>query len=274
MRSMHTDYLSESIKFVELDVNDIESVKHFIIPGDFVLCATGSINATNPFNDISRDITDYYLPYINLLNECASKNIGKFIFLSSAGTVYGNASNFAKEDDRLNPLNIYGVQKAFFEQLIQIKHNESKQLPHVILRVSNPYGGIQNPLKNQGIIPVLINKALNGEKFEFWGDINATRDFIYIDDFLKATYLASKCAINEVINVASGTCSTIGEVIDVVQHRVDCKIDIVYKTSANTVVKNNLIDNSKLKSITGFSPSITLEDGIQQIVGKMLYAKE
>lgn len=204
-----------------------------------------------------------YLMYVQ-------KKINKFVFLSSAGTVYGEMNSPAREEDSLNPMNIYGLQKMYFENLIKIKQNETNQLPYLILRVSNPYGGIQNPQKNQGIIPVLINRALTKEEFIFWGDVNSTRDFIFIEDFLKAAYLSVDTLTNEIINVASGSSTSIKKVIEIVQNEVGVDIQMIYKSSENKVLVNNHLDNSKLIRLTGYAPTTTLKEGVSLMVKNIL----
>jgi nucleoside-diphosphate-sugar epimerase len=272
--SIYVSHLDPEIEFFEIDITDSDQLHCIIEQDDLVLCATGSINATNGFDDVTRDISEYYISFVNLLNECANKRISKFVFLSSAGTVYGDVTTPARETDSLNPLNIYGLQKVYFENLIKIKQSESNRLPYIILRVSNPYGGFQNPCKNQGIIPVLINRAILREQFVFWGDVNSTRDFIYIDDFLKATYLSTIMQTNEVINIASGVGTTIKDVIEIVQEKVGCDIRIVYKTSNNKILMHNRVDISKLKRVTEYSPSTTIEKGISMMVQSIVSAME
>lgn len=269
-RSNYNKYLRQGIHFFEMDILDSGQLHCLIEQDDVVLCATGSINATNIFSDVIKDINEYYISFVNLLNECANKKISKFVFLSSAGTVYGDKEHPAREEDCLNPENIYGLQKVYFEHLIKIKQIETSHLPYVILRVSNPYGGIQNPQKNQGIIPILINRAIEGQEFNFWGDENSVRDFIYIDDFLEATYLSTVRLNNEVVNIARGESTSIKQVIQTVQEIVGRKINIVYTAPSNKVVINNRIDNSKLRHKTGYTPTTPLYKGISIMVSKIV----
>ncbi|MFB5763866.1 NAD-dependent epimerase/dehydratase family protein [Paenibacillus medicaginis] len=267
--SVYTSILNPNIQFIDIDINNVGQVQEEIEEGDVVLYAAGSTNATNLFEDVLVDVQQYYASFIKLLDTCCGKNIKKFVFLSSAGTVYKNTGAKSREDDCLEPSNIYGLQKVFFENLIKIKHVESNNFPYLILRVSNPYGGVQNPYKKQGIIPVLINKALNDEEFIFWGNTQAVRDFIFIDDFLEATYSTVMLLDREVINIGSGNATTISEVISLVEKRTEKKINIVYKTTAQKTIMKNIIDISKLNRLTGFNPSTSLEEGILSTIYQM-----
>ncbi|WP_454193583.1 NAD-dependent epimerase/dehydratase family protein [Paenibacillus sp. Marseille-Q7038] len=262
----YTELLKDSISFIEANIILPQTLVDIISKGDIVFYAIGTLNATNVFQDIKKDITNTFLPFVELLDLCLNKEIAKFVFLSSAGTVYGDSTSLSSEFDALNPTNIYGAQKVFFENLIRVKAIENEGFNFLILRISNPYGGLQNPLKNQGIIPVLINKALNDNEFLFWGEPTAIRDFIYISDFLRATFLAATQINNEILNVASGVGTTLREVMNVVEISTGKKLKVTYKRSISKVIMENQFNISKLKERTGFTPSITIKDGVEMIV--------
>lgn len=272
-KSIYTNTLASQIRFFDIDINNIEGIGEFINKNDFIIYAAGSINATNKYSDLLPDISNNYTAFVKLLDLFESKEIEKLIFLSSAGTVYGNTSSFACESDKLLPTNIYGLQKVYFENLITIKHHESDSFPYLILRVSNPYGGFQNPDKRQGIIPVLINKALNNEEFIFWGNTAAVRDFIYIDDFLEAVFRTTQLKGNEIINIGSGTETTISEVISIVEQRTGEEIQIVHKELGTKTIMNNRLKIDKLKRLTSYEPTTTLQDGITRMVNVILETK-
>lgn len=268
-KSYYAKYLEDNVLFREVDINDVSQLREYISEGDIVLYAAGSVNATNRFDDILIDIEINYTSFVQLLNLCATKNINKFVFLSSAGTVYGDLDFPAKESSCLNPTNIYGLQKVYFENLIKIKQFETNRLPYLILRVANPYGGHQNPSKNQGIIPVLIYKALQNEEFTFWGDIHSVRDFIYITDFLEATYQSLNLEEDEILNIASGVATKISQVLDIIEGITERKINIKYKKSGQKPIMNNMFEINKLKEVVNYSPSITIYDGINMVVRNM-----
>lgn len=264
-QSYYTSLLREGILFNEVNVTNVTHLKDFIVEGDIVLYAAGSLNATNRFPDILPDIESNYTSFVQLLDICAEVKIQRFVFLSSAGTVYGDIETPAKESNCLNPTNIYGLQKVFFENLIKIKQIETSRLPYLILRISNPYGGHQNPYKNQGIIPVLIYKALHNEEFTFWGDIYSVRDFIYITDFLEATFKSIELEQDEVLNIASGTATELASVISIVEEITKRKINMKHTNLGSKTIMRNMFEIKKLKELIDFTPSVTINDGISML---------
>ncbi|MNC61579.1 GDP-L-fucose synthase [compost metagenome] len=100
--------------------------------------------------------------------------------------------------------------------------------------------------------------------------MNSTRDFIFIEDFLKATYLSVDTLTDEIINVASGVSTSIKEVIEIVQEAVGVDIKMIYKSSTNKILLNNHLDNSKLIRLTGYAPTTTLKEGVSLMVKDLL----
>ncbi|KOS04025.1 hypothetical protein AM598_03305, partial [Paenibacillus polymyxa] len=66
--------------------------------------------------------------------------------------------------------------------------------------------------------------------------IIVVRDFIFIDDFLEATFRAIKLADQEILNIGSGVGTSIGQVISIVEQRTNQKINIVYKNTGQTTI--------------------------------------
>lgn len=268
-KNVYVTKLNVGIDYIDATLDDTEVLNKFIDNKTIVIYAIGSINATNLFEDIIQDINNSYFSFINLLNICSEKQVRKFIFLSSAGTVYGNhLESTINELTLLKPINIYGLQKVYFEHLINIKSIECGNLPYYVLRVSNPYGGFQNPQRKQGIIPILINKAIKNEKFELWADINTVRDYIYIDDLLHTINLL---LLNDehgsaTINIGSGNQTSIKSIISLVEMKLDRKIELIYKNIPGGKILSNALNIGSLIKITGFKPKTSIEDGISKLI--------
>jgi|GEM_PF-910019 len=270
--SYYTGKLHSAIQFYEADLFDIDSYKALLTVDCIVIHAVNHINATNSFADLDKDVKYNYLSFIRLINTCEEINIKKFVFLSSAGTIYGNSTlDLIDESQPIAPVNIYGLQKVYFEKLLQIKMLESENFPYVSLRISNPYGGDQDPKKKQGIIPILIRKAFSGDDFELWANRKTTRDFIYIDDLLKATgdIIQSHFISGEEINIGSGQGTSLEELIIFIEKSTGKKIKVVGKAVSTTAIQSNVLDISKMVKLVGFKPEISIKEGIDRIVHQM-----
>ena len=199
-----------------------------------------------------------YIPYIRLIDSLKSGGVRLFVFFSSGGAIYGNTDKPIAEDQPIAPMSLYAKSKAGIEDLIK-----TSDIPYLILRLSNPFGGYQIAEKKQGVIPILIRKALLGETFEMYVSGDSVRDYFYISDLGKAIHgLLESEAVNETVNVGSGQGTSLYETIRLVETSTGRSITIVEKTLDVPVVQSIVLNIDKLKRLTGYEPEVSLQEGI------------
>ena len=198
--------------------------------------------------------------YDNLLAALKAGSIRLFVFFSSGGTVYGDIARPAEETDPLSPQTLYARSKVLEEEMIR-----ATGIPYLILRVANPYGGYQIAGKRQGVIPVLIRKALTGETFELWNSEESQRDYIYIDDLATAIRLLLQNSVtNETVNVSAGSGTSLKQLMDTVEQETGKKLEVVRMASDVPVVQDNVLNIAKLKRLTGFAAAVSIAEGIRR----------
>ncbi|MDR0676562.1 MAG: NAD-dependent epimerase/dehydratase family protein, partial [Elusimicrobiota bacterium] len=122
---------------------------------------------------------------LNILESCKKYNIKKIIFASSGGAIYGESEFPKKEIDKKKPISPYGIAKYANELYIEF-YTSTYNISYSILRYSNIYGYRQNVNGEIDVISNFINKILNNEKVNIYGDGNQIRDYIFIEDVVKA----------------------------------------------------------------------------------------
>jgi len=180
---------------------------------DYVIHA---INTTVPSTSINArfDIESNLLPTIDLLDLLVEFNSSNIIFLSSGGAIYGDTLNGIphKETDMVSPKSSYGIVKLAIEKYMY-QYKELLGLHPLILRISNPYGPYHYSMK-QGVINVSLDCALTNKTFEVWGDGEAKKDYIFIDDFCFILFKLMHQDINEgIFNVASNDVISINQIL-------------------------------------------------------------
>ncbi len=199
-----------------------------------------------------------FVPYIHLITSLKQGGVRLFVFFSSGGTIYGNTDRPIHEADPIAPMSLYAKSKAGIEDLIR-----KSDIPYLILRLSNPFGGYQIAEKKQGVIPILIRKALLDETFEMYVAGNSVRDYFYITDLAEAiSGLLEHDAVNETVNVGSGQGTALIDLIHMVEEATEKPIRIEEKQADMPVVQSIVLNIDKLKTITGFEPGISLKEGI------------
>ncbi len=266
-KNEYVDYLNQKVQFKEIPIQEIDVKDKELFQDAVCIDATGNINATSSSNIAGIQCLENCIQKVQLIHKLYELNIKKYIFLSSGGTIYGDSLKRHKENEKSNPLNVYALEKTILEQFLNINYIENHDFNYLILRISNPYGGIVSPHKKQGIIDVTIQKAINGEVIDFYGDMDNVRDYIYIDDLSEAIYqLIVSNKVNEIYNIGTGVGYSIREVFKQIEKTYQTKIKIKKCDAVKAInIRTNVLNIHKLKRDINFSPSITLKEGIERI---------
>lgn len=261
----YNEYLNSKVKFVEKYVEQICENDKEMFEGAIVIDAVGNINATNDSKSSSTLFLKNCSNKIELIKTLSYLKINKYVFLSSGGTVYNDSMNPHKEEELVNPTNIYALEKVIIESYLKINGLEDSIFKYLILRLSNPYGGIVSKNKRQGIIDVTVNKIKNNESLELYGDIHNIRDYIYIENLSEYIYKISISGNNnEVFNIGSGKGRTLQEVLKIIEKTYNKKITIENKEIKTFNIMSNVLDITKIKNVISDVEIISLEDGIEK----------
>lgn len=252
----------EGIKYIEGDFLNKETYAHYLEGVDVVYHMVSTTNANNSNNEMERDVRDNVIGTINLLDTCVEKQVKKVIFISSGGTVYGNPIEVPiKETHPTNPICSYGITKLTIEKYLSLYHH-LYGLDYTVIRLANPYGPYHQNL-TQGLINVIINKSINDETLEIWGDGKVERDYIYIDDAVEALSMVKDMSTEEkVFNIGSGQSHSICDIINEVERTAGKTIQKEFKPARSQDVPVNVLDITRAREVLGWEPKTELEEGI------------
>ena len=196
---------------------------------------------------------------VNVFQLCVNHQVQKVIF-SSTCAVYGNPDKIpVSELTPTKPLSPYGLFKLTGEQLLYYYFRTDK-LKSVTLRYANVYG----PGQNSGIIGIVVDSVKNGKTVSVFGDGSQIRDYVYIDDVVKANLLSLDTDKGGVFNIGSGKGTSVNEIIETVNSVSKRKVDVVYKEKQLGDPDKIVLDISLANKILGYEPSISLEEGIKR----------
>lgn len=227
----------------------------------FHLVSTTSPKTSN--DDPEFDVMSNLVETISLLRLCVAEKVKRFVFVSSGGAIYGTPLSLpVSEDCPKHPLSSYGVTKLAIESYIELFHH-LYGLDYVVIRPSNPYGERQNPLGDQGVIAVFLGKIAKNLPIEIWGDGNAIKDYIYIEDLIDGIYKAAFFKAKHCIfNIGSGTGCSINDIIRVIGKTTDAPISINYRLLEKFDVQKTFLDISRAKKELSWEPRVFLTEGI------------
>ena len=262
-RKVNPDRIIPNVEYVEGDFLDKSTYDNYLEGIDVVYHMISTTNANNSNNEMQRDVKDNIIGTIDLLDSCVKHNIKKVVFTSSGGTIYGIPQEVPiKENHPKKPICSYGITKLTIEKYLSL-YKHLYNLDYTVLRLSNPYGPYHQSL-TQGLINVILYKAINNEEVEIWGDGKVERDYIYIDDTVDALSLVKDIETEEkVFNIGSGQSHSICDIIDEVEKIAGKDIKRVFKPSRSQDVPINVLDITLAKEVLGWEPKVGIEEGIK-----------
>ena len=163
----------------------------------------------------------------------------------------------------------YGWEKLFSERMCR-HFNEDFALATRIARNHNcygPYGTYDGGREKApaAICRKVIQAKLAGQdQIEIWGDGEQTRSFMYVDDCVKGLELIMKSDFSKPLNLGSDQMVTINRLVDIVETIAGVKLRRRYNLDAPRGVRGRNSDNTLIKSVLGWAPSISLEDGLEK----------
>lgn len=212
----------------------------------------------------------------HLLMACRDLGAQKFFFASSAcvyaaGKQLDPANPGLKESDAYPamPEDGYGWEKLFSERMCR-HFREDFGLHTRVARFHNVYGpwGTYDGGREKApaaICRKVIAAKLSGQhEIEIWGDGEQTRSFMYIDDCLKGVLDIMDSDIIDPINLGSAEMVTINQLVDIVEDIAGIKLERRYKLDAPKGVRGRNSDNTLIKELLGWEPSIPLRDGLKK----------
>ena len=174
------------------------------------------------------------------------------------------------EDKPLFPTSVYAVSKQDQEQYC-ISVGRAYKIPTVALRYFNVYGtrqALSNPYT--GVCAIFSSRLMNDEKPVIFEDGLQSRDFVHVSDIVKANLLALKkdTADYKPVNIGTGRWLPISEVCDMLANGLEKDIspDIVGKYREGDI-RHCVADISRAKELLGYEPSVTLENGMEELLG-------
>lgn len=214
---------------------------------------------------MAQDIQANLIGSLNLLRLCCEVGVGRVVFFSSGGSVYGPARSLPiTEEHPTEPLSSHAVNKLAVEKYLAI-FARLYNLDYVILRPGNPFGPYQDPVGGQGVIAAFLARAAARQPLEVWGDGSTVRDYFYVEDLARAAVMAGETEHSRTIyNVGSGVGRSLREVLSAIRQLVGYEPEVRWLPGRPTDVPINVLDASKARRLLGWMPRVTFEEGLQR----------
>lgn len=202
---------------------------------------------------------------VSLMEAMRDVGVRRVVFTSS-GAVYGSQKKQPlSEDLRPHPDSPYAVSKLSAEYYVRTI-GKLWDIDTVTLRIFNAYGQGQHlPPAHPPVIPNYLKQAVQEGTLVIHNSGNQTRDFVYVDDVVRAMSRAASAGEvdGEIINVGSGTEVSVAELADLVLEVTDGEPEVVHNPKSDGGVKRMRADITRARELLDYEPQISIREGLR-----------
>ena len=220
----------------------MESLRNFLLQIDT------PIEPLSPYG-VAKYCAENYLNYFKRLYELRDRH----------------ASLRSAHDDGGERISEHQDRHASLRSAHDDKEERSVGIERVILRYANVYGPRQDPLGEAGVVAIFAGKILKGEKPVIYGDGTQTRDYIYVEDVVKANVLALE-GKEGIYNIGTGRETSVNELIKIFSKVLEHEIKPEYAPPRIGEVHRISLDGERAKKELGFVPKYSLPEGILKTI--------
>lgn len=268
--------IPSDVETKQLDLSKIEDCRQAVEAVDTVYMLAADMGGMGFIETHKADCMLSVLTSTHMLIAARDAAVSRYFYSSSACVYAADKQVDAdvtalKESDAYPamPEDGYGWEKLFTERMCR-HFREDFGLETRIARYHNVYGPIGCFEGGREKAPAALCRkiaeaSLSGRhEIEIWGDGEQTRSFMYIDDCVDGSIRVAKGDSAEPVNVGSSELVTINHMVDIIEQIAGVKVRRNYKLDAPLGVRGRNSDNSMIKTIYGWEPSIKLADGLER----------
>ena len=255
----------DKIEFQELDIRNHESMKNILKNIDGVFHQAALTVVQDSFSN-SKEYHDVNVQGTENIFKLSIENKFKVVYASSS-SIYGHKQKMPIEESvERKPINPYGQTKLECEHLFE---KYSKLGGSIIgLRYFNIFGKGQT-IEYAGVITKFIERLKEGKAPIIFGKGSQIRDFIYVNDVVKANLMAMNCnKSNLLVNIGSGEAISVLELANIMIKKSELELSPIFTEALQGDIEKSHADIRLAKRSFGWKPEIRIQEWLEEIIKK------
>lgn len=258
----------DHVELIAGDILDADLALRAAQGMDVIIHLAASTGVDQSIKDPRKDCKTNVIGTLNYLEAARHNDVKRFIFASSGAPV-GECDPPIHEEVVPHPVSPYGASKLAGEAYCSA-YFRTYGIDTVVLRFGNVYGTLSS--HKNSVVAKFIRQALQGEILEIYGDGNQTRDFIYLDDLIRAIRSAANVdgIGGEIFQIATGSESSISELVKELDPILSAAgingLKVINTKPRQGDVRRNYSDTSKALQLLGWRAKVRLRDGLEKTV--------
>jgi UDP-glucose 4-epimerase len=202
---------------------------------------------------------------LGVLEAARRHGVRRVIFASTGGAIYGEPDGPAADEAHpCRPQSPYAVSKLAAEHYLDGYRRAGLEV--IVLRYANVYGPRQDPHGEAGVVAIFIQRVLAGLTPTIFGDGEQVRDFVYVDDVVRANLLAHDLALGAggpfVFNVGTGRGTSVNALWAALAATARPAVFPSHEPARTGDLVRSVLDVTRARTVLGWEPRVDLTEGL------------
>ncbi|HLV88238.1 MAG TPA: NAD-dependent epimerase/dehydratase family protein [Candidatus Sulfotelmatobacter sp.] len=255
-------------RFFEQDITDFAGMEQIIADErpDVINHHAAQMDVRRSVREPLFDARVNIVGALGLLELGVKYKLRKFLYASTGGASYGEVQTVpVSESHPTNPICHYGVSKLTLEKYLFL-YRRLYGLNYTVMRYPNVFGPRQNPHGEAGVVAIFALQMLRGDQPTIFGDGSKTRDYVFIDDIVRANLALLEKGDGETLNLGSGVPTSDYQIFELVRSATHYQGDPQYAPVRPGEVAHIALNPARAREVLGWAPNTSLREGIARTV--------
>ncbi|MGH7726405.1 MAG: SDR family oxidoreductase, partial [Candidatus Eiseniibacteriota bacterium] len=260
--------LPQVARFFEADIRDAAAVEAAVASfrPEIVSHHAAQIDVRRSVREPALDAHTNVLGGIALFEACVRHGVRKVIYASTGGALYGEGRTLpATEEHPIHPESPYGISKYALEHYLHF-YRLVHGLDSTVLRYPNVFGPRQSPHGEAGVNAIFIGLMLEGKRPTIFGDGEQLRDYVYVDDVVRANELALGAGSGETVNIGWGRGISVNDIVRTLRKLLAFEDEPIYADARPGEIQRIYLDAARARRVLGWEPQVSFEEGLGRTV--------
>ncbi|HYB90741.1 MAG TPA: NAD-dependent epimerase/dehydratase family protein [Candidatus Binataceae bacterium] len=259
--------VNPSARFYRADLRDVGEVTQVIDRErpEVIYHFAAQMDVRRSVSDPALDAQINLVGFLHLIEAARRNGLRRVIFSSTGGAIYGEQEAFpCDEDHPRRPVSPYGVAKLATESYLFFYHVQYG-IDYLALRYANVYGPRQDPHGEAGVVAIFSARILEGRPVTIFGDGKQTRDYVYVDDVVRANVAA-------LTSNASGMALNIGTGVETDVNTLHAQLAAIagearpaeYAPARPGEQRRSVISPARAEKVLGWRPRVPMREGLAE----------
>ncbi len=265
--------LPAKARFHEMDIRSTEAAR-LVREGKFdvLVHLAAQMDVRKSVADPVFDANTNVVGTLNLLEAIrAGESRTRVVFSSTGGAIYGdfvtppNVETFPKD-----PESPYAIAK-YAVELYLAYYGRVHGLDAVSLRFGNVYGPRQDPHGEAGVVAIFSGRILDGQPLTVFGDGEQTRDYVFVGDVARATWLAATASLppqerldSRALNVGTGAGTSVLTLAAALKRAANSDVPVQHAPKRPGEQQTSFLSVAKIEKTLGWKPAVSLDEGLRE----------